>query len=73
MEHTLRNPEELHSTILESMIEIKRPPEQSCNTFIRWIKINVGVGSYRALKEMTVKWRNDSEEWRKGVENQPKG
>lgn len=38
VEHTPRHPEELHSTILEALIEGKITPGQSRNTFIGQIK-----------------------------------
>jgi len=50
--HTLRHPEELHSTILEGMIEEKRPPGPPRNTFIGQIKKDARVGSYWTLKEV---------------------
>jgi len=62
VEHTLRHPEELHSTILEGMIEGKRPFGRLRNTFIGQIKKDAGVGSYRALKEMAGN-RVSGEEW----------
>lgn len=51
LEHTLRHPEKLHSTILEGMIEGKRPPGRPRNTFIGQTKKDAGVGSYRALNK----------------------
>lgn len=51
MEHTIRYPEELHSTILQGMIEGKRPSGRPRSTFIGQIEKHAGVGSYKALKK----------------------
>lgn len=50
--HTLRQPEILHSTILEGMTERKQSPGQPRNSFIRQIKNDAGVGNYKKLKEV---------------------
>lgn len=67
VDHTLRHTEEQDSKILEGMIEGKRPFGRPRNTFIRQIKKDAGIESYRALKEMA----SDREEWTRIVANQP--
>jgi len=50
--HTIRRPEKLRSTILEGMIEGKRPPGRPRDTFIGQIEKYAGFRSYRALKDI---------------------
>lgn len=49
------------------MIKRKRPHRQPRNSFIKQIKKDAGVGSYRELKKMA----NGRKEWKKEVASQP--
>lgn len=55
--HTLRlrHPEEIHSKIIDGMIEEKRPQGQSRNTFIGQIKKDAGAIKHSNKWRVTVK------------------
>lgn len=63
--YTLRHPEKVHNTIIEVMIEGKRPPGRPRNTFIGQIKKDVEAGSYKAPKKIAI----GREKWRRGAVN----
>lgn len=66
--HTLRHSEELHSTILEGMVEEKNYMDVLTTLLLDKSKSRK-VGSYIALKEIT----SDRKEWRRRVANQSTG
>lgn len=57
--------EELHNTILDGIIEEKRPSGRSSNSFIEQVQKYARIGSYGELKEMVT----GHEECRKKVVN----
>lgn len=65
--HTLRHPEELHTIILEGVIEGKITAGRPQNSYIGQIKCDVRVNTYteQELKEMAC----NSSDWRIGVIN----
>jgi len=67
--HNLRHPGELHNILLEDMIESKKTAGWSRNFYIRQIKRDAKVKTFKELKENVSNWS----EWRIGVIDQPKG
>jgi len=67
--HALRYLEEIHNIILKGMITGKKTAGHLWNSYIRQIKCDAGVKTFKELKEKTSK----RAEWRIGVINQPSG